>query len=182
MTDDDSLPDRKPRKPHAFWADPQHDDVLRFGWDSCWSTLAIANVIGDGCTRNAVIGRARRLKLPSHPNKPTTRMTRFRVPTTPKRDGRENQGMLNRMATKQQTNIYNKQPKAPTVPLPNVIDDAIPVGQRRSLLQLEFNHCRWPVGDPRDPSFFFCGAECKGTYCAVHAKRGAAPPYYRIRT
>lgn len=32
--------------------------------------------------------------------------------------------------------------------------------------------CVWPIGDPRDPDFHFCGAETKeynGSYCAEHA-------------
>lgn len=28
---------------------------------------------------------------------------------------------------------------------------------RKSLLELEENSCRWPVGEPRQKGFFFCG-------------------------
>ena len=38
------------------------------------------------------------------------------------------------------------------------IDADIPLAQRRSLLELTRGACRWPVGDPSQPDFFFCGA------------------------
>jgi hypothetical protein len=49
----------------------------------------------------------------------------------------------------------------------------IPEEQRRTLLTLGENECHWPVGDSRDPDFFFCGAEQVGNskipYCRHHA-------------
>ncbi|MEA2961186.1 MAG: GcrA cell cycle regulator [Alphaproteobacteria bacterium] len=39
------------------------------------------------------------------------------------------------------------------------VDTDIPLAQRRSLLDLTAGACRWPVGDPSHPDFFFCGAE-----------------------
>ncbi len=48
--------------------------------------------------------------------------------------------------------------------------DAIPLHQRKQLLDLEQHHCRWPYGDPGKPDFFFCGATAiKGSsYCHAH--------------
>lgn len=53
------------------------------------------------------------------------------------------------------------------------LDADIPCAQRRSLLELTDGACRWPVGDPIHPDFFFCGAEAlQGTpYCAAHGVR-----------
>ncbi|NBW19422.1 MAG: GcrA cell cycle regulator, partial [Caulobacteraceae bacterium] len=32
--------------------------------------------------------------------------------------------------------------------------------------------CRWPFGDPKKPSFHFCGAPiARGAYCAAHHAR-----------
>src|SRR5213076_3077097 len=39
------------------------------------------------------------------------------------------------------------------------LDAQIPIAQRRSLLALSEANCRWPVGKPGSPSFFFCGAQ-----------------------
>jgi GcrA cell cycle regulator len=55
-------------------------------------------------------------------------------------------------------------------------DRDIPHG--RSLLELTAGDCRWPVGDPRDADFFFCGgaALASGPYCACHARRAFTAP------
>lgn len=49
----------------GFWS-TERIEVLKAGWlagDAAW---AIADAIGDGCTKNMVIGKAHRLKLPDH--------------------------------------------------------------------------------------------------------------------
>lgn len=60
-------------------------------------------------------------------------------------------------------------------PLPSTpeTDRAIPIEQRKSLVELTSDTCRWPVGDPGTDDFFFCGAKpldgCP--YCAAHSRR-----------
>jgi GcrA cell cycle regulator len=56
-------------------------------------------------------------------------------------------------------------------------DADIPRAQRRSLLQLNYRTCRWPVGDPARSDFFFCGAvSVEGeAYCAAHCARAIRP-------
>jgi GcrA cell cycle regulator len=53
------------------------------------------------------------------------------------------------------------------------VDADIPRLQRRSFLQLKARACRWPVGDPSDPNFFFCGAQRSANkpFCAAHCRR-----------
>ena len=40
----------------------------------------------------------------------------------------------------------------------------------KTMANLEQNECRWPIGDPRDADFHFCGAlQASGRpYCAHH--------------
>jgi hypothetical protein len=54
-------------------------------------------------------------------------------------------------------------------------DFLIPQSQRRTLMQLNDHTCRWPVGDPAGPRFFFCGAvtETGQTYCPMHCVRAS---------
>ena len=33
---------------------------------------------------------------------------------------------------------------------PELIENIIPIGQRRTLLELNEDTCRWPIGDPGD--------------------------------
>jgi GcrA cell cycle regulator len=50
-------------------------------------------------------------------------------------------------------------------------DRQIPKSQRRTLRQLTPFTCRFPIGDPRDKKFFFCGALAPFyTYCDHHYK------------
>src|SRR5690606_37550905 len=53
----------------------------------------------------------------------------------------------------------------------------IPFSQRRTLLELNSITCRWPLGDPRDADFFFCGGLAfEGLpYCAAHAALAYTP-------
>jgi GcrA cell cycle regulator len=41
----------------------------------------------------------------------------------------------------------------------------------RSVVDLSAHTCRWPIGDPREPGFHFCGAPSMATkpYCEKHA-------------
>lgn len=69
-------------------------------------------------------------------------------------------------------------------PPPTIDDLMIPAEQRRTLMQLSFQTCKWPVGEPGQPDFFFCGAEpTRGSsYCAGHHFRStnyAAPEPFR---
>lgn len=62
----------------------------------------------------------------------------------------------------------------------NPLTQEIPFEQRRTLLELRNNDCRWPYGDkPSDPDFFFCGGpKIEGcSYCDMHHRisRGRAP-------
>jgi hypothetical protein len=54
-----------------------------------------------------------------------------------------------------------------------LVDADIPPAQRRALLDLDRNTCRWPVGDPAGSAFFFCGAQplAGKPYCARHCAR-----------
>src|ERR1700680_1872422 len=68
-----------------------------------------------------------------------------------------------------------------TEPQAELIDNVIPLGQRRSLLELTEETCRWPIGDPGAPDFFFCGGQTVSSlpYCAFHARLAYQPPNAR---
>jgi len=52
------------------------------------------------------------------------------------------------------------------------------VAKRKTLLDLESNDCRWPVGEPRHPDFHFCGKpHAPGRpYCQEHWNMAFQPP------
>ena len=49
--------------------------------------------------------------------------------------------------------------------------------QGATILSLTDRMCKWPVGDPRDKDFHFCGkaAEACMPYCAEHAAKAYQP-------
>ena len=56
---------------------------------------------------------------------------------------------------------------------PQVQELFIPVEERLSLLELNEHTCKWPIGDPLTPDFYFCGqhSEENKPYCDFHSRR-----------
>ena len=64
---------------------------------------------------------------------------------------------------------------------PELVDNMVPMGQRRTLLELTEETCRWPIGDPGQADFFFCGGRTITSlpYCAFHSRVAYQPPNMR---
>ena len=108
-----------------------------------------------GITRNAVIGKARRLDL-------DRRNTANHKPRTPIADRRKRR-------RKRPTRPLIKVEAMPeAIPAPRPI---APVGKHVLLIDLRPEHCRWPIGEPVE--MLFCGAVKDGSssYCEAHARR-----------
>lgn len=47
-----------------------------------------------------------------------------------------------------------------------------PKSNKTTLMDLKLTSCRWPIGDPKDPDFHFCGkqAQTGKPYCPEHCK------------
>lgn len=60
-----------------------------------------------------------------------------------------------------------------------LIDIIIPIGQRRTILELTEATCRWPIGDPGSKEFFYCGGAADNTamrpYCNHHHRVAYQP-------
>ena len=54
----------------------------------------------------------------------------------------------------------------------------IPAKNPKTVETLEYNHCRWPYGDPQHKDFHFCGGEKTPglPYCEYHCRRAFQPP------
>ena len=66
---------------------------------------------------------------------------------------------------------------------PELLDNIIPIGQRRTLLELNEQTCRWPIGDPSSTEFFFCGGNTVTglPYCSYHSRVAYQPATDRRR-
>lgn len=146
--------------------------LLKKLWAEGLSASQIAKQL-TGVTRNAVIGKVHRLGLagratPSRPAKRPVRINRPRVVG----------------AATATTGARTRQPPQPYIepekPVlePAVFDD----GSIATVLTLNDRMCKWPIGDPQDETFAFCGRNaCSGPYCAEHARHAYQPATKRNR-
>ena len=142
--------------------------VLRQLWREGRSAAEIAKSLG-GVTRNAVIGKVHRLGLAG-------RMTpaRPRWPAIPRAETRP----VRRRAP-------SKTPPPPAAPAVRARRAGTPVVEAlarvRYACALTGRTCRWPIGDPREAGFGYCGdaVSGKGPYCAGHHQT-ACPPRLQV--
>ena len=129
---------------------PEREEKLKELWKKGHSGSEIANILG-GTTRNAVIGKAHRLKLQARSvsTKPTTKISAEKddVPQTKK------QKLGRKARFKALLLDKNFEPEKPTK-LEDLTDDI----------------CRWPLGEKMKPSSLFCGRKSleKFPYCKLH--------------
>lgn len=135
---------------------------LRKLWADGLSASQIAMRLG-GVSRNAVIGKVHREQLPGR---------KTRIQDKPKR-------RKPRIAL---TFVRPERRPPPHPPLPyTVAPIEAPPPLLTPLLDLQPQQCRWPVGDPGEVSFAFCGRQADGSYCGAHARAAFQPPARRRR-
>ncbi|WP_375615592.1 GcrA family cell cycle regulator [Bartonella sp. AP58NXGY] len=167
-------------------------ELLKKLWSEGLSASQIAAQLG-GVSRNAVIGKVHRLKLPgrgkttqgsarsqktpvgsSSPSSPRVRRNTSTVSPI-------NTSSVSIEETTLKTEFLAEDVKEVDMSTkPNVV---VPISRQLNLLQLSENTCRWPVGDPLSADFHFCGADSdeNSPYCAFHAKLAFQPISERRR-
>lgn len=173
-------------------------------WAEGYSAGQIARDMG-GVSRNAVIGKAARMKLPARKtgNQPQ-RQPRHVMQRATKRQRveacRETQRVRALRAFAKSAHLaktieraggvenwIKEKLKAPPTPRPYQPTPAPetahlpPVVARVTFADLEAHHCRMPAGDPLEPGFGFCGqAPVPGQpYCPDCCQRAYRPPQVR---
>ena len=171
------------------WTD-ERVELLKKLWMEGLSASQIAAELGDGVTRNAVIGKVHRLKLSARA-KPTNTTPRARP--APRQVPRRPSGST--MASSTSTISAAAKPRQAAMPRPQTMGATalamspdietqlyvapagnelfIPEDKRLSLLQLNEQTCKWPIGDPLTKDFYFCGQHSleTGPYCDFHSRR-----------
>jgi GcrA cell cycle regulator len=149
----------------------QKIQMLKDMWGHGYSASEIAKRLG-GLTRNAVIGKAHRLKLSSRPS-PIRREDD--VPGT---IGPDAVMPIIRSASKKRAMLRPLPPVAlPSTVKPSNKDSFRSIEELKrtegiAVTKAGERHCRWPIGDPRSPDFRFCGCTAyEGLpYCIDHAR------------
>jgi GcrA cell cycle regulator len=157
------------------WTEPRVERLKKL-WADGLSASQIAGELG-GITRNAVIGKVHRLGLSGRAKAPSSSVPRQRKPRAPSQMFRAPRTMMRGNTALAQMPSYDYDPE----PEPELIENIIPMGQRCTLLELDQEKCHWPIGDPGQPDFFFCGGKTNaGTpYCGYHGRVAYQPPSAR---
>ncbi len=146
---------------------PERDAEILRRWDERESSGAIAEAMG--ITRSTVIGAVCRAgKQRGEIGAPQQR-----------KGGRE--GAARQRRQRRAVTLAPRPPEMPVVvklpPAPPLADLDIPISQRCGIHDLTAITCRWPVGDPGQPDFFFCGGPALSgqPYCSHHSRRAVQP-------
>lgn len=154
----------------AIWTEA-NVATLRRMWEERASVREIAHAIGGGLTRNAVLGKAHRMKLGSH-TPVFIKAKKARHATHPIK--------LHKQQPMRAPNMLDSIPIEPVrisaaawTPLPGTV----PV----PLVDLERGQCKWPCSD--GSPFMFCGqpALADHPYCEHHTRRAAGPPQPKMK-
>jgi len=153
------------------WTD-ERVELLKKLWAEGLSASQIAGRLG-GVTRNAVIGKVHRLGLSGRATSSRSSAPRPRRAHAPRQHRAPSLtfGTRGNVALKPSYEAeYDPEP----VPVEELV---IPLHERASILTLKESMCRWPIGDPAEEDFHFCGRKKVGAlpYCEHHARMAYQP-------
>ena len=161
-------------------------ELLKKLWADGLSASQIAARLG-GVTRNAVIGKVHRLGLSGRAT--TTRVktatrprARKRTPQAPRAPrglfGSAGSLALNGLQAYEPEQHYEEEPD----PIPEL---HVVSSEKVTILNLTEHTCKWPIGDPSDENFRFCGCKSQtgSPYCEHHTRIAyqAVPQRRRVK-
>ncbi len=137
------------------WTDERVEELKKL-WAEGLSASQIARQLG-GVTRNAVIGKVHRLGLSGRGS--PSRSDRPKRITMPKPQAK------------------------PVMTKPVVVEEPVVLanGDYATVMTVTDSMCKWPIGDPTQPDFRFCGRPSKQgePYCEGHARMAFQPAQAR---
>lgn len=188
------------------WTD-QRVELLTKLWTDGLSAATIARELGMSVTRNAVIGKVHRIGLAGRAK------TTGQLPTRPREfdaaipavHAFPNTSGESIIPTMSEIPIINTFPAMPMVsgnnalapmvataavvalvPKPQpLLKVVIPTSERVTIMELRESMCKWPLGDPMQADFRYCGARAPvggAPYCTTHANLAYQPAQDRRRS
>lgn len=177
------------------WTDERVERLKKL-WADGLSASQIAAQLG-GVSRNAVIGKVHRLNLPGRAKSGGQAAARTKRTTAAPRApnyasrGQTSTNAVSRSsmgggasaggatALKQDFEV-NTALALDTRPVQDVV---VPISRRLSLIELSERTCKWPIGDPLQEGFHFCGNDAgeAAPYCTYHSRLAFQPSSERKR-
>lgn len=139
------------------WTD-ERIEQLKSLWTEGLSASHIAKMMGGGISRNAVIGKVHRLGLAGRAIAPRAERVRLHGASR-----------------------HSPRLRVPEPPIieedPIILED----GSFATVLTINDRMCRWPIGDPAENEFHFCGRSPKNgsPYCEAHSRKAFQPHQLR---
>ena len=129
----------------------EREQKLRELWGKGYTASQIAEMLGGDTTRNAVIGKAHRLKLAAR--------------VASKQSGSPKKQAATSGLNKQEGHISRKSRFKSLL-----LDKNFEVENPKKLEELSDKNCRWPIGHPNEKNFYFCGRNPikSFSYCKLH--------------
>ena len=129
--------------------DEEREAKLKELWEKGHTASQIAEILG-GTTRNAVIGKAHRLKLAGRVQSKKTEKQKKQVVS----------------GISKEEKYINRRARFKSLLLDKDFEPENP----KKLEELDDKNCRWPIGHPDQEDFYFCGrAPIEGfSYCKLH--------------
>ena len=164
------------------WTDDRVELLKKF-WGEGQSASQIAKELG-GVTRNAVIGKVHRLGLSNRATSASKTDAQAKTGRKPQATARRKIAPITKEPDPKPTAISTRrqiipagQPLPPQPSANEISPEALAKvneiekkAKKISLLELTERTCKWPVGDPATPDFWFCGfpTQTGKPYCEAH--------------
>lgn len=156
------------------WTDEMVDQ-LREMWKQGLTTGEIGKRLG--VSKNSIVGKVHRLGLSGRPSpikKKESPISVVDADETPTPAKNKSEKTLSPKPQKQEKVVVAPVKSSETEVIVEEKIDIVPSSHpngKTSLTDLDNHTCRWPIGDPKDENFHFCGRKVRigQTYCDEHA-------------
>ncbi|MBE6445140.1 MAG: hypothetical protein E7019_03670 [Alphaproteobacteria bacterium] len=166
------------------WTDEMIEQLKKM-WDEGLTTGEIGRRLN--VSKNSIVGKVHRLGLSGRPS-PIKK--KDQTSETPKSEKKQSAPKEKAKSVAPETKTVTEKPKKDAkniaktenvakadeidlkfIPAPIKEKTPSKAGQNVSLVELDNHTCRWPIGDPKDDNFHFCGKKVRigQTYCDEHS-------------
>ena len=136
--------------PLMAWTEEKTEQLKKL-WAEGHTASQISKMLGDGISRNAVIGKSHRLGLQGR--------AQSRMISAPR--------INNRVINENNSPAKQRRPRGLRA---IVIEKDFEPENPKQLEELDESSCKWPIGHPDEKSFYFCGRSSLKdfSYCKLH--------------